>query len=259
MCLIINAVEKNRPKRNCQHINILSKASSEVGPYIKHSLSHLSCVATGLMRCRLVQASQTVRCRYNAIHSLPNPHKRHPIAQPLALHIWYIWCPQNLIDILPQSFQWYMKYHVISDRVITVPTLCPIDTWTHRILRQLYRVGSLEDDITIVRVSLTSFIQPDYLCLASSQGQNMLRFVSSDLCSFFPLLCSIQNRSFFCVRVYAWPTILHTIQEYHLCNSINYIYINTPCEKRNWADMSLAHLGIVTPFADMILIQHWLK
>ena len=59
----------------------------------------------------------TVRCRYNAVNFLPNPHKIHLIARPLGRdkerNLWF----DTLIYILSQSTQCCMKYPVILDRV----------------------------------------------------------------------------------------------------------------------------------------------
>ena len=61
----------------------------------------------------------TVRCRYNAVNFLSNPHKIHPIARPLGrgmvCDLWF----DTLIYILLQSTQCGKRYRVIFDRVIT--------------------------------------------------------------------------------------------------------------------------------------------
>ena len=63
----------------------------------------------------------TVRCRYNAVNFLQNPHTRHPIAHPWGWGMRCRLCAQTLIHILLQSLQWCMQYHVILDRVKLAP------------------------------------------------------------------------------------------------------------------------------------------
>ena len=63
--------------------------------------------------------ASTVRCRYNAVNFLPNPHEIHPIACPLGrgivCNLWF----DTLIYILLQSTQCRIRFCVILDRVIT--------------------------------------------------------------------------------------------------------------------------------------------
>ena len=61
----------------------------------------------------------TVRCCYNTVNCLQNHHKRHPIARPLGRVMRYLLWVQTLIEILAQSLQWCVQYHVISECVIT--------------------------------------------------------------------------------------------------------------------------------------------
>ena len=60
-----------------------------------------------------------VRCHYNTVNFLPNAHKIHPIASPLAWDIGCILCAKIMIYTLPQSLQWYMQYLFKLDQVIT--------------------------------------------------------------------------------------------------------------------------------------------
>ena len=53
-----------------------------------------------------------MRCCYNAVNFLQNPHKRHPIARPLGRGMGYILFIATL-DLYPaESLQWYMQDHV---------------------------------------------------------------------------------------------------------------------------------------------------
>ena len=61
----------------------------------------------------------TVRCRYNAVNFLPNPHKIHPIARPLGRGMGCTLWVQIMIYTLPHSLQWCRQYHVILGRVRT--------------------------------------------------------------------------------------------------------------------------------------------
>ena len=61
----------------------------------------------------------TVQCRYNAVDFLQIHHKRHPIARPLGRGMGCLLLIGIYIQILPQSLQWCVQYHVILDRVIT--------------------------------------------------------------------------------------------------------------------------------------------
>ena len=60
-----------------------------------------------------------MRCRYNTVNFLPNPHKIHPIARPLGRGLVCDLCVDTLIYILLQSAQCGKRYRVIFDRVIT--------------------------------------------------------------------------------------------------------------------------------------------
>ena len=61
----------------------------------------------------------TVRCRYNAVNFLPNPHKIHIIARwlgrDMGCNLWF----DTQIYIMFHSAQSTLKYRVILDRVIT--------------------------------------------------------------------------------------------------------------------------------------------
>ena len=66
-------------------------------------------------------SSATVRCHYNAINFLPNPHKRHLIARPLVRDMGcFLWF-QTLIYNLPLPLQWCIQYHVKLDHTMMAP------------------------------------------------------------------------------------------------------------------------------------------
>ena len=82
----------------------------------------------------------TMQCRYNAVHFLPNPHNRHPIARPWGrgmgclLWFWY------LTLFLPLLSYCCKQYHDKLGRVITAldctnttaqHTTCAIQMYTH--------------------------------------------------------------------------------------------------------------------------------
>ena len=72
-----------------------------------------------VLQARAKNPLYTVRCRYNAVNFLPNPHEIHPIARPLGrgmvCNLWF----DTLIYILLQSTQCRIRFCVIFDRVIT--------------------------------------------------------------------------------------------------------------------------------------------
>ena len=63
----------------------------------------------------------TVWCRYNAVSSLKNPHKRDPIARPLRRGMGCLLWIEPLIYILSQSVQWWVQYHLVYHHAITAP------------------------------------------------------------------------------------------------------------------------------------------
>ena len=70
----------------------------------------------------------TVRCRYNAVNFLSNPHIIHPIARPLGrtmgCNLWF----DTLIYILLHRCR--IKYRVIFDHVITALDCILHHKWT---------------------------------------------------------------------------------------------------------------------------------
>ena len=96
----------------------------------------------------------TVRCRYNAVNFLQNPHNIHPIAHPWGRGMGCILWAQIVIYTLPQSLQWCMQYHVILDRVITaLDCLCTFIDFFHDCVYTNFVVYS--DDIRDHRMLLS--------------------------------------------------------------------------------------------------------
>ena len=58
---------------------------------------------------------------YNTVNFSQNFHKKHQIARLIERDMGCLWCVQIMIDILPQSLQRYVQYHVILDCFITAP------------------------------------------------------------------------------------------------------------------------------------------
>ena len=67
----------------------------------------------------LKRECRTIRCRYNAVSFPQITHNRHPIARPWGRGTgWLLWV-QAVINVLPRSLQWCMRYCAILHRVIT--------------------------------------------------------------------------------------------------------------------------------------------
>ena len=69
----------------------------------------------------------------------PKPSLKTPIARPLERDIWCLLWVQTLLYILLHPLQWYMQCHIISDRVITAPTVSQMYDFylTHMRQRQM--------------------------------------------------------------------------------------------------------------------------
>ena len=90
-----------------------------------------------------------VRCRYNADNSLQNIHKKHPVTRPSGL--WWVW---TLMRVLLQPLQCCMKYHAISDRVITA-LACTHKRAQSTSARSLHRNGNvLRVSVPVVTVDV---------------------------------------------------------------------------------------------------------
>ena len=81
----------------------------------------------------------TVRCRYNAVYFLQNPHNRHPIARPWGRAMRYLLWIQTVTYVLSQSLLYCIQYHVMLERVVTALTV-----YTHNFVFFLLRVSTID-------------------------------------------------------------------------------------------------------------------
>ena len=73
------------------------------------------------LSCECEDASHVLQCSVVITRQffLQNTHNRHPIARPCWRDMGCLLRVQALINVLPRSLQWCMKYHVVLDHVIT--------------------------------------------------------------------------------------------------------------------------------------------
>ena len=96
---------------------------------VEEGMHFLSCIYYSLKYRRqrhistnAIEVHTTVRCRYNVVNFLPNPHNRPPWPEEV----------YTLIYILRQSMQWWVKYHVITVADCTyTATNCPQQQTIH--------------------------------------------------------------------------------------------------------------------------------
>ena len=60
-----------------------------------------------------------MRCRYNVVNFVENPHKRHPIPRPNGRGMGCLLWVHTLVYIKSRELRQYMQHRVILDRVIT--------------------------------------------------------------------------------------------------------------------------------------------
>ena len=79
----------------------------------------LQCNIVSLAGCTHKMIS--VRCYYNAVNFLENPHNTHPIASlwgwDMGCHLW----PETVIQAMPELLQFYVVYHLILVCIIKAP------------------------------------------------------------------------------------------------------------------------------------------
>ena len=71
-------------------------------------------------QCSNITVTITVRCHYNAVNFLENPHNRHPVARP-----WV----RIMAQVMSGSLQCCVEYDIILDRVITALDCISLSKW----------------------------------------------------------------------------------------------------------------------------------
>ena len=170
----------------------------------------------------------TVRCRYNGVNFLQNPHKRHPIARPLGRNMGCLLWINTLIYIPPQLLKWYMQY-VTLDRII-MGLHCIHCHWKYHILLWYLFVVLLVFFLLVFVFNIWCFKYYVTVLLAFEISEQSLNLSIADLSHWHVLIAYALS------IIFLWCTFLTVAGSYSVWTVLlNLPYCHT--SPRHWEDL----------------------